>query len=117
MNKIVPKKLSYKINVMHLRLFLLILVFNCFQFVKGNDFVWYSDNRPVTYCAPESLAPVVSVAIDMFREDIQQVTGRLPQSVSIDDATIRIIQLDNTDIPIKDECQLINWPRNGMPFI
>lgn len=102
MNKIVPKKLSYKINVMHLRLFLLILVFNCFQFVKGNDFVWYSDNRPVTYCAPESLAPVVSVAIDMFREDIQQVTGRLPQSVSIDDATIRIIQLDNTDIPIKD---------------
>lgn len=102
MNKIVPKKLSYKINVMHLRLFLLILVFNCFQFVKGNDFVWHSDNRPVTYCAPESLAPVVSVAIDMFREDIQQVTGRLPQSVSIDDATIRIIQLDNTDIPIKD---------------
>ncbi len=109
MNKMVPKKLSYKINVMHLRLFLLILVFSCFQFVKGNDFVWYSDNRPVTYCAPESLAPVVSVAIDMFREDIQQVTGRLPQPVSIDDATIRIIQLDNTDIPTK------NLQKRGVP--
>lgn len=87
---------------MNLRSILFIVVLICFQFVKGNDFIWYSSNRPVTYCAPESLAPVVSVALDMFRGDIQQVTGQLPQYVSGNESIIRIIQLDKTDIPIKD---------------
>ena len=84
------------------RSLLFIIILTCFQFTQGKDFVWYSDNQPVTYSVPESLPPVVSVALEMFRGDMQQVTGRLPQPISGNDATIRIIQLDKTDLSEKD---------------
>lgn len=88
---------------MNLRpLLLLLVVLGCIQFTQAKDFVWYSNDRPVSYSTRESLSPVVSVALDMFREDIRQVTGQLPQAVSSQEATIRIIQLDKTDIPAKD---------------
>lgn len=94
---------------MYFRSFLLILVLTSFQYAKGSEFVWYSNNRPVTYVAPKSLTPVVSVALEMFRGDIRQVTGLLPQHVSENDAIIRIIQLDKTDIPVQ------NLRRWGIP--
>lgn len=95
---------------MCIRSLLFIILLSCFQLARGKDFIWYSNNRPVTYSTPESLPPVVSVALDMFLDDIQQVTGLSAQRVSEKDATIRIIQLDQTDIPVKD---LHKW---GVPI-
>ena len=87
---------------MNLRSFLIIITLICSQALLGNDFVWYNGKQAITYTLPELTSPVVGVALDMFRGDIQQVTGLLPQRVSEKDATIRIIQLDKTDIPAKE---------------
>ena len=66
---------------MLLRSFLLIIVFVCSQIVRSNDFVWYNGKQAISYAMPQSTAPVVKIAIDMFTEDMKQVTGLSPKQV------------------------------------
>ena len=54
--------------------------------------VWYDDSRPVSYHVEGKASPVVSIALEMFADDMLQVTGQ--RAVSRNDATIRIFQLD-----------------------
>lgn len=49
------------------------------EVVANKEFVWYNGKRPITYSLPGSVSPVVTVALDMFKGDMQQVTGVLPQ--------------------------------------
>lgn len=59
-----------------------------------NEFIWCNGKQPVTYAVSKSVSPVVAVALDMFRGDMQQVTGMLPQKSPSGTAIIDIIQLD-----------------------
>ena len=95
---------------MLLRSFLLIIVFVCSQIVRSNDFVWYNGKQAISYAMPQSTAPVVKIAIDMFKEDMKQVTGLLPEQSSASKATVRIIQLDKADKKLQKELRGLNIP-------
>ena len=87
---------------MNLRALVVLTILACFQWAQGKDFVWYSDNHPVTYNVQQPLPPVVSVALGMFGGDIRQVTGQPPVQAEEAEAIVRIIQLDNTAISQKE---------------
>ena len=95
---------------MLLRSFLLIIVFVCSQIVRSNDFVWYNGKQAISYAMPQSTAPVVKIAIDMFTEDMKQVTGLSPKQSPASQATIRIIQLDKADKKQQKELRGLNIP-------
>ncbi len=57
------------------------------------DFVWYDGHRDITFQVDGASSPVVGIALDLFKSDLRQVTGKQPQAVG-KDATIRIVQLD-----------------------
>lgn len=57
-------------------------------------FVWFANGQPVTYAISRSVSPVVTVALEMFTEDMKQVTGVPPALAKTETATIRIVQLD-----------------------
>jgi hypothetical protein len=58
----------------------------------GTQFVWFDGTNPVTYQIQGKADPVVTIALQMFESDMQQVTGQ--PAVSRKDAAIRIFQLD-----------------------
>lgn len=60
--------------------------------VLGGELAWYDGNRAVSYQVQGKAAPVVEVALQMFRSDMEQVTGQ--EAVSGKDAVIQIYELD-----------------------
>lgn len=58
------------------------------------DIEWYDGSTSVTYNIQRSVDPVVLTALDMFGSDMQAVTGRRARPVSVDGASIRIIEAD-----------------------
>ena len=56
------------------------------------EVVWYDGSQAVSYQVQGKVAPVVDIALQMFRSDMQQVTGR--EAVSSKNATIQIYELD-----------------------
>lgn len=72
------------------------------EVVANKEFVWYNGKRPITYSLPGSVSPVVTVALDMFKGDMQQVTGVLPQKTLFGTAVINIIQLDKNKSILRD---------------
>ena len=60
------------------------------------QFVWYDGHQPVSYQVVGRVDPVVHVALQMFSDDIEQVTGQRPEAVRRD-ATIRIVQGRGSD--------------------
>ncbi len=60
----------------------------------NEEFVWYNGKQAVTYSVSKSVSPVVTVAVEMFSGDMEQVTGLAPQQSSAGNAAIRVVQLD-----------------------
>ena len=60
------------------------------------QFVWYDGHHPVSYQVVGRVDPVVQVALQMFSDDIEQVTGQRPEAVRRD-ATISIVQGRGSD--------------------
>jgi hypothetical protein len=60
--------------------------------VNAADVVWYDGTAPVSYQVEGKSAPVVGIALDMFSQDMQQVTGH--RAVASKSGTICIHQLD-----------------------
>ena len=52
--------------------------------------VWYDGQHPVSYQVAGKVDPVVKMALQMFSEDMEQVTGQ--RAVVSKNATIRIVQ-------------------------
>ncbi|MFT4092753.1 MAG: glycosyl hydrolase 115 family protein [Niabella sp.] len=64
-------------------------------FLSAADFIWYNSSRPLTYTISENITPVVQTALDMWKGDLQQVTGVAPRFSDHErSATVRIIQFD-----------------------
>lgn len=97
---------------MNLRYFFIIITLLSGQFLWAADFVWYNGKQAITYTVPESVSPVVGVALDMFSTDMQQVTGHLPRKITGKEAVIRIIQLDKSNLSPKEKQELL---RLGIP--
>ncbi len=62
--------------------------------LHGSAMTWYDGSKAVSYHIPLDADPVVSVAAGMFSEDMKAVTGKPAVSTSLDNATIRLYQLD-----------------------
>lgn len=82
--------------------FFIIIIFSCIiknsflsAFPKShNDFIWYDHKGAMTFSVSRSVSPVVHIALDMFKNDIIQVTGKSPLEESFPSAGIHIVQMD-----------------------
>ena len=54
----------------------------------ASDFVWFSGKSPITYNIPKKTDPVVTIALNMWKDDMQQVTGMTPVPASKKQATV-----------------------------
>lgn len=57
-------------------------------------FMWFNGVSPVSYSISRNADPVVGVAVDMMRSDLEEVTDMAPIEASAARSTIRIIQYD-----------------------
>ena len=66
----------------------------------SQDFVWFDGKTPVTYSIENSrdgsrtVSEVALSAIEMWKSDLQQVTGFVPKEVPAGKAVVRIVQTD-----------------------
>lgn len=58
------------------------------------EVVWFDGNKAVTYNVQRSVEPVVMTALDMFRGDMEAVTGRRAEADAADKAAVRIVEAD-----------------------
>lgn len=74
------------------------------QLVQANEkeHVWFDGRHAVTYALEASTTPVVRVALDMWSDDLRQVTGKTPQATAARQTGVRIVQLDSRRAPIKE---------------
>ena len=52
--------------------------------------VWFDGKNPITYSVPKNVDPVVKMALDMWKSDMQQVTGFTP--IASSRPTIKVVQ-------------------------
>ena len=109
------QKLIYKtIKRMKLRLFCMLLLVAALS-TKAADVVWFDGQHPVSYQVVGKTDPVVTIALQMFSSDMEQVTGMKP--VASRQAAIRIIQGHGTDdgfrISINAKRQIVVEGHNG----
>ena len=52
--------------------------------------VWFDGQNPITYSLPKRVAPVVQTALNMWKDDMRQVTGLEP--VPAKHPTVRVVQ-------------------------
>ena len=78
------------------RLLLLFLLMSCYSALTSHaEVVWFDGKQPVTYSLPTDAEPVVTTALEMWKDDMRQVTGM--EAVASRKATIRI--LHNSRLP------------------
>ena len=77
---------------MKTRTWLLFVLFAWSISVAKAEVVWYDGTHAVSYCVEGRMAPVVEIALQMFSDDMRQVTGQ--QAVCSKSGQIRIVELD-----------------------
>ena len=78
-----------------MRKILLFLVTAFSSYVSASDVVWFDGTHPITYTIDKKAAPVIMTALDMFCDDMLQVTGMTP--VESRKGTIVIVQGNGHD--------------------
>ena len=73
-------------------LFGMIVTMACLFHLAGqaSEVVWFNGQSPITYRVPKNVEPVVKTALDMWKSDMQQVTGLMP--VTSGKPTIKVIR-------------------------
>ncbi|MBQ9640104.1 MAG: glycosyl hydrolase 115 family protein [Bacteroidaceae bacterium] len=69
---------------------------------------WCTASQPVTYTVVGKTSPVVEIALQMFRSDMKEVTGREAQTAK--NATIQIYQLDKASSSTISHLKSIGLP-------
>ncbi len=59
--------------------------------------MWFDGQQPITYCVPKKVEPVVKVALELWKSDMQQVTGLEP--VMINASKSKIILRQSRKLP------------------
>ena len=99
-------------------LLLLVLVLAlCVMGVQAAEIVWFDGQQPITYCVPKKVEPVVKVALELWKSDMQQVTGLEPVMINASKSKIilrqsRKLPEDGFRISVKGG-QIIIEGRNG----
>lgn len=57
------------------------------------DFVWYDGTSAISYCISGKTSPVVDIALNLFKSDLESITGKTPVAAQTG-AKIRIVQYD-----------------------
>ena len=70
------------------QIILLFLLAVCKHAVAA-DIVWFDGQHPITYSVPKKTEPVVKIALDMWKDDMRQVTGMIP--VASQKGTIKVV--------------------------
>ena len=66
-------------KTLHSSFFIIIFsFFVCPVHAETDELVWFDGQHPITYSVPRNVEPVVSIALEMFRDDMRQVTGMSP---------------------------------------
>lgn len=83
----------------------------------ASDFVWFNGKSPITYNIPKKTDPVVTIALNMWKGDMQQVTGMTPVPASKKQATVncqlsKTVPFDGFRIFIQNQ-QIIIEASNG----
>ena len=82
---------------------------------RATDVVWFDGQHPVSYEVAGKVDPVVKMALQMFEDDMLQVTGMRP--VASRQATIRIVQERGSDdgfrLSVTPKGQIIVEGHNG----
>ena len=97
------------------RVIYILIIFLCSHHpVSAEDIVWFNGKAPITYSMPMKVEPVVRIALEMWKGDMQQVTGKVP--VASSKPTIKIVKgkgvADGFRIYVKDG-QIIVEGNNG----
>ena len=77
------------------RILILLFTFHLSLFTSYAEVVWFDGQHPITFSMPKKVESVVKIALEMWKDDMQQVTGMMP--VTSNKATIKIVQV--SDIP------------------
>lgn len=96
---------------------LLVLCCSMGMTALASDFVWFSGKSPITYNIPKKTDPVVTIALNMWKGDMQQVTGMTPVPASKKQATVncqlsKTVPFDGFRIFIQNQ-QIIIEASNG----
>jgi hypothetical protein len=59
------------------------------------EVVWFDGQHPITYSVPEKVEPVVKIALEMWKDDMRQVTGLEPVAASKG----KVVVTPSLDIP------------------
>ena len=60
------------------RLLLLLIVYHLSLITSHAEVVWFDGHSPITYQLPRQVEPVVVTALEMWKDDMRQVTGMTP---------------------------------------
>ena len=56
----------------------------------ANEVTWFDGTSPITYSLPKKVDAVLTTAVEMWKDDMRQVTGFTPQPAN--DGVVRIVQ-------------------------
>lgn len=76
------------------KLFSILTFFLVFSGVSAQNktLIWFNGKQPVSYTLQATDTPVIKTALGMFTNDLEQVTGNVPEQTNGKGATVRIIQ-------------------------
>ena len=69
----------------------------CVLGVQAAEVVWYDGHRPITYSVPKKVESVVKVALELWKNDMQQVTGLEP--IIVNGSRAKIILRQSKKLP------------------
>lgn len=72
------------------RLLLLLIVYRLSLITSHAEVVWFDGSSPITYQLPRQVEPVVVTALEMWKDDMRQVTGFVP--VAARRAKVRLVR-------------------------
>ena len=72
------------------RFLLLLIVYHLSLITSHAEVVWFDGHSPITYQLPRQVEPVVVTALEMWKDDMRQVTGFEP--VAARRAKVRLVR-------------------------
>jgi hypothetical protein len=74
----------------------LLLLFTLLPLTSFAEVVWFDGQHPISYQIPKKVEPIVKIALEMWKDDMQQVTGMVP--ISSSKAVIKLTQTANLPV-------------------
>ena len=90
-------KVSYLCCMKRTTIIFILLGLLPFGLLRAAEMTWFDGRQPITYSVPKKVEPVVKVALEMWKGDMEQVTGLEP--VVAGKARARVIVAQSQTLP------------------